>query len=67
MNNTKSLKPIFYMMAAMLVLAFPAILIRDYSLVYEFGSAPFYLYIGERLIELVVPAAILYIIGRKVK
>ena len=67
MNNSKSMKSIFYMMAAMLVIAFPALLLRDYSLTYEFGSAPFYLYVGERLLELVVPAAILYIIGRKIK
>lgn len=68
MTNTRNIyqAPLF-VIAAMLALAFPAILLRDYALIYEFGSAPFYTYIGLRFIELLLPAGVLYLIGKKLK
>ena len=67
MSKTSSTKVIFYFLAAMFAIAFPAILVRDYALLYEYGSAPFYVYVGTRALELLVPAAICYLIGRKIK
>ena len=68
MTNIKNTyqAPLF-VIAAMLAMAFPAILLRDYALIYQFGSAPFYTYIGLRFIELLLPAGLLYLIGNKMK
>lgn len=54
----KYLSTILFVLSALLTVAFAALLLRDYCVVYPYGSAPFYLYIIVRAVEFLLPAAI---------
>ena len=54
----KLLKPgVCFVLAALLAAVFAVRLYFDYTRSYPFGSAPFYLYVLERGIEFLIPAA----------
>ena len=54
---------ILFIVAALLAVAFAALLIVDCVKYYPYGSAPFYAYVLVRGIEFLLPAAILLIVG----
>lgn len=64
--NKKIIKKIFNILSILLLICFVGLLFRDYLVVYEFGSAPFYLYILERLIEFILPAIVCFVIAKKI-
>ena len=59
----KTVCSILFIAAALLVAAFAALLAADYFKYYEFGSAPFYVYILTRGIEFLLPGAVCFIAG----
>ena len=63
----KTLCSILFTAAAVLAAAFAALLTVDFFKFYEFGSAPFYVYILTRGIEFLLPAAICLIAGIIIK
>lgn len=54
---------ILYIASALVGIGFVVRLTADYFVHYKFGSAPFYVYVLERGIEFLLPAAVLLVIG----
>lgn len=52
-----------FICAALLTVGFAVRLYCDYAISYAYGSAPFYLYVAERLISFMLPAAACLIAG----
>ena len=59
----KALSILCFALSVLLIAAFIALLRRDYLVSYPFGSAPFYIYVLERGIEFIIPAAICVFAG----
>lgn len=62
--NKQRINLIYKVLLVITVLSFVLLLIKDYLTVYEFGSAPFYLYVLTRLIELMFVVFVLNILKR---
>ena len=56
MSKRRAIAEILYVIAVIFVIGFGLSLWKDYTVHYLYGSAPFYLYVFERAIELLVPA-----------
>lgn len=52
-----------YVLSALLTALFAVLLRRDYLVFYPYGSSPFYLYVIERTVECLFPAAACLIAG----
>ena len=57
---------LWYAAEAMLLALFIYSIYKDYTIYYPYGSSPFYLYIIERFIEFIVPAIVLFIVGKRI-
>ncbi len=64
MRKRQVLTAIFYSIALLLVICFGLLLRQDAAVRYPFGSAPFYLYVTERAIKLLVPALLCFAAAR---
>ena len=62
MTNKKP-SVLFFVLSALLTALFAVLLRRDYLEFYPYGSAPFCLYVIERAIECLFPAAACLIAG----
>lgn len=63
----KYLTVILFVLSSLLTAAFIGLLLRDYFVVYSYGSAPFYLYVIVRAAEFLLPAIACLIAGFIVK
>ena len=63
MMAKKYLSTLFFALSALLTALFAVFLRRDYLVFYPYGSAPFYLYVIERAVECLLPAAACLIAG----
>lgn len=61
--NKKTLSYIFFVFSIILIIGFVIRCIYDYSNVYAFGSAPFWVYILQNAVYMLVPAAAFAVIG----
>lgn len=58
MSKRRAIAAILYVIGVLFVIGFGILLWKDYTVHYPYGSAPFYLYVIERAIELLVPAVL---------
>lgn len=58
---------LLFIMAAILFIIFGVILWNDYAVHYPYGSAPFYVYVLERVIEILLPAGLCVTFGMLIK
>lgn len=59
----KYLTVILFVLSSLLTVAFMGLLLRDYTVVYPYGSAPFYLYVIIRAVEFLLPAVACFTVG----
>lgn len=60
--------PLFlYIISVLLVFGFIICLSADYLYKYEFGSAPFYIYVLFRFAEFLIPAILIFVAARILK
>ena len=57
----KTVSKILKVVSIILVLVFVGLVINDYVNVYPYGSAPFYVYVLVRIIELIIPSTICFV------
>ena len=67
MSKRRVFAAFLYVIAIILVVGFGFRLWIDYTVHYPYGSAPFYLYVIERAIELLVPAVLCLAAGIIIK
>lgn len=67
MSKWRVITVILYAIAVILVVSFGFLLWMDYTVHYPYGSAPFSIYVIERAIELLVPAALCFAVGIAIK
>lgn len=67
MSKRRAIAEILYVIAVIFVIGFGFLLWKDYTVHYPYGSAPFYLYVFERAIELLVPTVLCFTAGIAIK
>lgn len=67
MSKRNAMAAILYAIAATLAVSFGLLLWKDYTMRYAYGSAPFYVYVMERAIELLLPSGLCIAAGTAVK
>ena len=67
MSKRRAIAAILYVIGVLFVIGFGILLWKDYTVHYPYGSAPFYLYVIERAIELLVPAVLCVAAGIIIK
>lgn len=67
MRKRSAIAAILYVIAVILVISFGFLLWKDYTVHYPYGSAPFYLYVTERAIALLLPSGLCIAAGTAVK
>ena len=67
MSKCRAIAAILYVIGVLFVIGFGILLWKDYTVHYPYGSAPFYLYVIERAIELLVPAVLCVAAGIIIK
>ena len=67
MSKRRVIAEMLYVFAVLFVIGFGILLWKDYTVHYPYGSAPFYLYVIERTIELLVPAVLCLTAGIAIK
>lgn len=67
MSKRRAIAVILYVIGVLFVIGFGILLWKDYTVHYPYGSAPFYLYVIERAIELLVPAVLCVAVGIIIK
>lgn len=63
MNKRSIISTLLFVIAAALVVCFGVFLWQDYTVHYQFGSAPFYLYVVERAVEFLIPSIVCIVVG----
>lgn len=63
MNKRSIISSLLFVIAAALVVCFGVFLWQDYTAHYQYGSAPFYLYVAERAIEFLLPSIVCLVVG----
>ena len=64
MSKCRTIAAILFVIAGLFVIGFGLLLWKDYTVHDPYGSAPFYLYVIERVLELLVPAVLCFAAGR---
>lgn len=67
MSKCRAIATILNVIAVLFVISFEFLLWKDYTVHYPYGSAPFYLYVIEKAIELLVPAVLCFAAGIIIK
>ena len=67
MRRRRAIAAILYVIAVILVISFGFLLWKDYTVHYSYGSAPFYVYVVERAIELLLPSGLCIAAGSAVQ
>lgn len=67
MSKRRVFAAFLYVIAIILVVGFGFRLWIDYTVHYPYGSAPFYLYVIERAIDMLIPAVICFAVGIAIK
>ena len=67
MSKRRAIAAILYVIGVLFVIGFGILLWKDYMVHYPYGSAPFYLYVIERAIELLIPAVLCVAAGIIIK
>lgn len=67
MRRRRAITAILYVIAVLFVISFGFLLWKDYTVHYPYGSAPFYVYVVERAIELLLPSGLCIAAGSAVQ
>lgn len=63
MNKRSIISTLLFAASAVLAVCFGIFLWQDYTVHYQFGSAPFYLYVLERVVEFLLPSIVCLVVG----
>lgn len=63
MNKRSIISTLLFVAAAALAVCFGVLLWQDYTVHYQYGSAPFYLYVVERAVEFLIPSIVCIVVG----
>lgn len=67
MNKNRVFAALLFILAAVFAAGFGMLLCQDYTVLYPYGSAPFYVYVIARAIELLLPAVLCLAAGFIIK